>query len=114
MNAFYKEFGRLLREKRETSGAPLTQQELAERVSLSRTSITNIELGKQHISLYMLFSLARALQVDPQQLLPASKFAKDDGVTLLKKVDRLNISKASKELLQKTLSPSHQTERSST
>ena len=41
----YKEFGQRLRKARED--AQLTQKEVADRVGLKRTSITNIERGRQ-------------------------------------------------------------------
>jgi transcriptional regulator with XRE-family HTH domain len=50
--------------------ADLTQQEVAERVGLTRTSITNIERGAQHIALHQLYLLAAAVGLEPEQLLP--------------------------------------------
>ena len=68
LERLYQEFGRRLRSARE--GAGLSQQILAERVGLSRTSITNIERGRQHVALHMLFRLASALGKEPSDLLP--------------------------------------------
>ena len=68
ISPIYEEFGRGLRSVRKS--ANLTQEALAERVGLSRTSITNIERGRQHVSLHMLFSLAAAVGVEPAELLP--------------------------------------------
>lgn len=64
----YREFGRLLRERRKD--AHLTQDEVANKVGLVRTSITNIEQGRQHVSLHMLFQLADAIGISAEQLLP--------------------------------------------
>jgi transcriptional regulator with XRE-family HTH domain len=69
----YKEFGRRLRDLRKAAG--LSQLALAERVGLSRTSITNIELGRQHIPLHVLYPLASALGAPPAQLLPDKDFS---------------------------------------
>lgn len=66
--SFYKEFGKLLKDMRIT--AELTQSELAERVGLSRTSVTNIEVGRQKIPLHLLYELASSLGVEPAALLP--------------------------------------------
>jgi transcriptional regulator with XRE-family HTH domain len=74
MEAVYRAFGRALREARAEAG--LTQREVAARVGLTRTSITNIELGNQHIALHQLLLLADAVGVEPGALLP------DGGVTL--------------------------------
>jgi transcriptional regulator with XRE-family HTH domain len=49
----------------------MTQEKLGSHVGLSRTSITNIEKGRQHVSLHQLFAISRALKVTPETLLPA-------------------------------------------
>ena len=67
-------FGRGLRKARVE--AELTQRELASRVGLARTSITNIERGTQPVSLHHLFVLSSAVGVRPEALLP------DERVTL--------------------------------
>lgn len=56
MRDFYVLFGSKLREARKAAG--LSQAELASRVNLSRTSITNVEIGKQHPSLFLAHQLA--------------------------------------------------------
>lgn len=48
----------------------LTQEKLAKAVHLDRTSISNIEQGRQKILLHFLFEIAEALDVNPTQLLP--------------------------------------------
>ena len=62
------EFGRRLRHLRDE--ADLTQEALATASGLSRTSIVNIECGRQGVSLATLYGLARALGCEPQTLLP--------------------------------------------
>jgi transcriptional regulator with XRE-family HTH domain len=64
----YQEFGLRVRSARK--GAGLSQQKLAERVGLSRTSITNIERGRQQVALHMLYRLASAVGKNPSELLP--------------------------------------------
>lgn len=68
VEAIYVRFGRELRRVRRDKG--LTQEELAARVGLGRTSIVNIEAGLQRIHLHTLFQLARALDESPVTLLP--------------------------------------------
>ena len=65
----YSEFGSLVRGNR--IRLKLSQAILAERVGLTRTSITNIESGRQKILLHHLFLLADALDISPQALLPS-------------------------------------------
>jgi transcriptional regulator with XRE-family HTH domain len=64
----YPRFGRELRRVRRQK--KVTQNQLAERVKLGRTSIVNIERGRQRIHLHTFLEFARALQVDPRELLP--------------------------------------------
>lgn len=71
MDALYRDFGRQLRARRRQ--AHLTQEQLADRVGLSRTSITNIEKGTQHTALHVLYQLAGALGVTPADLLPVQR-----------------------------------------
>jgi transcriptional regulator with XRE-family HTH domain len=68
VDSLYLELGKLVRQFRKDAG--LTQTELATRVGLGRTSITNIELGQQHLSLHLLYALASALGTSPEKLLP--------------------------------------------
>jgi len=65
----YLAVGRMVRKGRESAG--LRQDELAERVGLTRTSITNIEKGKQRIQIHTLYAIARALSLSPYALLPS-------------------------------------------
>ena len=71
-------FGRRLKDLR---GA-MSQEELATRAKLSRTSIVNIERGRQGVSLVTLYSLAAALNVTPAVLLPAGESAPDISVRI--------------------------------
>ncbi len=48
----------------------LTQEALAARARLTRTSIINIEKGRQQILLHTLVDIANALSVSPIELIP--------------------------------------------
>ena len=63
-----REFGAKLRTLR--THASLTQDELAGAANISRTSIVNIERGRQGVSLSTLYRLAHALARPPGELLP--------------------------------------------
>ncbi len=69
MRNLYAVLGGKLKEARRKAG--LTQDQLARRVSLSRTSITNIESGTQAVQIHQLYQMAAAMGVQPQELLPA-------------------------------------------
>ena len=76
----YIEFGRRLRAARRR--VALSQEEVARRVGLSRTSITNIERGRQRIPLHTLFLLASAVDCEAADLLP-DHTGPTDGASLL-------------------------------
>ncbi len=67
----YRLFGNRVRELREEKN--VTQEELARRVDLSRTSITNIEKGRQRVLLHQMVEIASALDTSPKDLMPAKQ-----------------------------------------
>lgn len=68
MNRPYAEFGIRLRYSR--LAAHLSQQQLAQRVGLSRASIANIESGRQQVLLHTAIDLADAVGKPLLALLP--------------------------------------------
>ena len=64
----YLELGARVRRERERR--ELTQDELAVAVSVSRSSIANIERGQQHAPIHVVLGIAETLEVDMAQLLP--------------------------------------------
>lgn len=71
IRAFYREFGRRLHDHRKAKG--LSQEQLAEPLGLNRTSIYNLEKGKQQLPVHLLKELARRLGVSEDDLLPWKK-----------------------------------------
>lgn len=65
----YKQFGMQMRDRREVLG--LTQLQLSKLIGLTRGSIANIEAGRQSVLLHQFLAIAAALQLAPEQLLPA-------------------------------------------
>ncbi len=68
IDEIYSQLGEIIRTKREMSG--FTQDDLAARVGLTRTSITNIEKGRQRIQLHTLYAIADVVKASPCELLP--------------------------------------------
>lgn len=64
----YKSFGQMLAKRR--SEANLSQAALAKEIGLSRTSVTNIECGRQAVNLHTLYAIAGVLRRDISDLLP--------------------------------------------
>lgn len=68
----------------------LTQQQLAGRIGLSRTSIGNIEKGRQHPTIHSIWVIADKLNITPSSLLPMDyEFGSPDTDDYLKKVGQL-------------------------
>lgn len=68
-SAFAIEFGARLRAFREERG--LSQEDLAFEAKLHRTHISLIERGKRSVRLETLEALARALKVQPAEMMPS-------------------------------------------
>ena len=68
--AFYTAFGRMLSDMRRKKR--VSQEMLADELGLSRTSITNIEKGRQPVQLHSLYVIARLLGTDVKELLPSA------------------------------------------
>lgn len=71
IDAFYASLGSRIRELRDALG--MTQQDLADQLNLARTSVTNIERGRQRLLADQLQAVASALQTNCDELLQSSK-----------------------------------------
>lgn len=67
-NKFYQILGGRIREAR--IKATLTQETFANFVKLSRASIVNIEKGRQHPPIHLLWDIAKVLNIQVSDLLP--------------------------------------------
>jgi transcriptional regulator with XRE-family HTH domain len=65
---FYEQFGQRVRAGRVHLG--MNQEALGHRVGLNRSSISNVEKGRQRVQLHMLLEFAAALGVKADELLP--------------------------------------------
>jgi transcriptional regulator with XRE-family HTH domain len=92
-----KRFGKLLAGRRTESG--MSQEAFAKAVGLSRTSITNIERGRQPISLHTLYFMADILGVEPADLLPPA--SKNNIALVLTGESESKYSAQEKEQLEK-------------
>lgn len=66
--AFYQRLGENIRKCRKRRG--LSQDALAKLMGLNRTSLTNIENGRQHPPLHTFCEIVEQLKVDISELLP--------------------------------------------
>lgn len=68
-NRLYRHIGLAIRQRREALG--ITQVQLASKVKLLRTSIANLETGKQRMPLHSLYPICAALGIEVTAILPA-------------------------------------------
>ena len=64
----YALIGETIRRRRD--GVGMSQSALGSRIGLSRASVTNIELGRQAVSVHHLYEIADAFGVSVSDLLP--------------------------------------------
>ncbi len=96
----YQQVGILVRLARENRG--LSQLDLAQRIGLQRTSVTNIEAGKQKIQLHTLFNVAHALGISPESLLPLDDIV--DTEMIDKQLQEQNIDSEEQMWIKRVLS----------
>ena len=83
--AFYRELGRRIRDARKKGR--LTQEALATKISLTRTTVTNIEKGRQQLLVHTLVDIADALSVAPELLLPKPQPSSIDKILAVEPPD---------------------------
>ena len=101
-NELYNIVGQNIRACR--SKLSMSQTDLASIINLSRTSVVNIEQGRQHPSLYLLSQIATALKVGVHDLIPnnGASHSKSEELNsqLLKAIVKTGISESSQEKLR--------------
>jgi DNA-binding XRE family transcriptional regulator len=74
----YKLVGEQIRKGRERQKPKMSQAQLAGFLGISRTSIVNIEAGRQHPPLYVMWKIAETLRIEISHFFP-----KPEEVTIL-------------------------------
>jgi len=68
VDGLYSEIGRRIKAEREALG--FHQHDLAQEIGMTRTSLTNIEAGRQRLPIHVLYAIATALGIPVSDLLP--------------------------------------------
>ena len=84
---FYSTIGRKISDARKK--AKYKQEVFASLLNLSRSSIVNIEKGRQHPSIHLLWEIAIKLKVNFIDLMPQSLPTNDVDAELIKEIQRL-------------------------
>lgn len=66
---FYEHLGERLRERRQSKR--VTQEDLAQVLGLNRTTVVNIEKGRQRLAVHQLVQIADHLGCTPGELIPS-------------------------------------------
>ena len=77
--AIYGSVGERIRTRRKKLG--MTQEQLAQKLEISRASLANIETGRQSILLHNLYSIAKAIELAPESLLPSPNVHVEKGAS---------------------------------
>ena len=99
--ALYGEIGSKIRNIRKAKG--FTQQCLADKINVKRTSITNFESGKQCPPLHLIYELCNFLDIDIYEILPNNSNRKIDQekVEIQSATGTVKISKKTHEIIEK-------------
>lgn len=77
--SYYAVLGRKIADIRSQLG--MTQETLASKISLSRTSVINIEKGRQQLLVHTLADIAHALHVDPSDIISNLQIREQKDIT---------------------------------
>lgn len=69
----YLKIGRIIQARRKALG--MKQEELAQKLGISRGGLANIETGRQNMLVHQLYRFAASLECAPQELLPPPTIA---------------------------------------
>lgn len=106
VQGLYAAVGRKIRAARERSTPRLSQDKLAKRLGISRASIVNIEAGRQHAPLDLLWKIAQILELELTMLIPqrAELLAIDNVVELNDKMRKqIEVEATGNATLKKSL-----------
>jgi transcriptional regulator with XRE-family HTH domain len=73
IDPFYRRLGTHLRDRRRQQ--QITQEAMAAHMGLTRTSIVNIEKGRQHLAVHQLVRMSDLLGCSPGDLIPSARDA---------------------------------------
>lgn len=81
ISRFYTDLGQRLQRAR--TGANVTQQQLAKVSGLTRSSVANVEAGRQRVPIHVLAAMADALRVETPSLFDAALLSMEAGKTVV-------------------------------
>lgn len=83
----YRQLGERIRQQR--MAVNMTQEELATSIGMLRTSIVNIEAGRQKPPLHVIYQICHQLGIEPNTVMPTLDQVRDVQVTIAGDVQEL-------------------------
>ena len=104
-SVIYKKIGYRISELRKYNND--NQQQLAEKINIGRSSISNFESGRQHISLHLLYRIAQVYNTEVHTLIPTvSEIASKVSLEVNKVnevLDQTDVGDTTKNIIQEIL-----------
>jgi transcriptional regulator with XRE-family HTH domain len=103
-SGLYRAIGRRIRAARERSEPKLSQDKLAKRLGKSRASVVNIEAGRQHAPLSLLWQIAEILETELALFIPSRNELHSPAGTVeldQKTIDQIKAAVGDKDTQQK-------------
>jgi Predicted transcriptional regulators len=104
-DALYKIIGNRIKSLREDLGQ--SQYELSQKLEISRSSISNIEVGRHQIPLYLLYEISEVLRTDIKLLLPTpdeiNSFMNNDANDYSALLNSIPLEDKQKEILNQVI-----------
>lgn len=82
---FYKGIGKNIKEWRKLK--KIGQEDLADKISISRSSLSNIEIGNHQPTIHVIYEIALALDCDITDILPSLNLYKSSQTQIDKKYE---------------------------
>lgn len=100
-DVLYKLIGERVSEFRKANKT--SQDELSKKANVGRTTISNIESGKQQVSIHTLLQIAEALNLEIHSLIPLYSEVKNEMVPQYDKVSEILDQQNIDEILKSTI-----------
>ena len=103
IDQFYSIVGRKIKFARGEAG--ISQTVLAQRIGFNRSSIANLEAGRQRIGLHLFFLISEAIGVSPAALLPDISLLEEGSSTTAQTLDDhlAGATEASQDFVRETI-----------
>src|SRR5580700_9916208 len=103
IDRFYSIVGKKIKSARSEAG--ISQTVLAQRIGFNRSSIANLEAGRQRIALHLFFLISEAIGVNPAALFPDVGLLEVEGSTTIQNLNEhlVGATEASQDFVRETI-----------